>query len=91
MVAGAAVAAAAVPFVVTQTIPVAMVVTPPPEGGWAPAAVDTDGERGGGRDQGGPGGAAGAGGDAIGVNLGVLNLACVLPQLLDTAYPSDPS
>lgn len=59
-VAGAAVAAAAVPFVVTQTIPVAMVVTPP------------------------GGDAAGAGGR--GVNLGVLNLACVLPQLLDTAY-----
>lgn len=59
-VAGAAVAAAAVPFVVTQTIPVAMVVTPP------------------------GGGPAGAGGR--GVNLGVLNLACVLPQLLDTAY-----
>lgn len=66
-VAGAAVAAAAVPFVVTQTIPVAMVVTLPGGGG-------------------GDGGAAAGGGGGRGVNLGVLNLACVLPQLLDTAY-----
>jgi len=56
VVAGAAVAAAAVPFVVTQTIPVAMVVTPSLEGGGAPpAAVDADGRGGGG---GGGGGGA---------------------------------
>ena len=47
VVAGAAVAAAAVPFVVTQTISVATVVTPPHEGGGLTAAVDAEGGRGG--------------------------------------------
>jgi len=48
VVAGAAVAAAAVQFVVAQTIPVATCVTPPAEGGAPPTAVDVDGGRGAG-------------------------------------------